>query len=80
MAGSREEEKGCVTRRLLLLCALALLAGCESLNDTLVRQMYIDHGVSREVGDQIREGLERRQKAPAAKLPRKPAPPFLDLG
>lgn len=64
----------------LLLCALVLLAGCESLNETLVRQMFIDHGVSREVGDRIRKGLERRQKTPAAELPREPAPPFLDLG
>lgn len=80
MAGSGEEEKGCVKGKPLLLCAIALLAGCESLNETLVRQMFIDHGVSREVGDQIRKGLERRQKAPAAERPREPAPPFLDLG
>lgn len=67
-------------RRLLLLCALVLLAGCESLNETLVRQMYIDHGISRKASGQIRKGLERRQLAPAAKQPREPAPPFLDLG
>lgn len=69
-----------MTGKLLLFCALVLLAGCESLNETLVRQMFIDHGVSREVSEQIREGLKRRQKAPPAELPRKAAPPFLDQG
>lgn len=69
-----------MTGKLLLLSALVVLPGCESLNETLVRQMFIDHGVSREVSEQIKEGLKRRQKAPPAELPRKDAPPFLDQG
>ncbi len=69
-----------MTGKLLLLSALVVLPGCESLNETLVRQMFIDRGVSREVSDQIKEGLKRREKTPPAELPRQAAPPFLDLG
>lgn len=62
-----------------LLLGLFFLSGCESLNEALVRQMFTDHGVSRKVSDQIREGLERREKLAPAK-PGKPAPAFLDQG
>lgn len=63
-----------------LLLGLFFLSGCESLNEALVRQMFTDHGVSRKVSDQIREGLERRQKLPQPDAPREPAPEFLDQG
>ena len=63
-----------------LLLGLFFLPGCESLNEAFVRQMFTDHGVSQKVGDQIREGLERRQKLPQPGAPREPAPAFLDQG
>ncbi len=63
-----------------LLLGLVFLPGCESLNEALVRQMFTDRSVSRKVSDQIREGLERRQKLPQADAPGKPAPAFLDQG
>ena len=63
----------------VLLLALVSLAGCESLNEIVVRQLFKDHGLSREVSDQIREGLERRDKQPA-EIRKLPAPDFMDQG
>ncbi len=79
MARGREEEKGCVMRLTVLLCVLVFLSGCETLNEAAVRFMFIEHGVSRKMSDQIREGLERRKVQPA-ETPVKTAPPFLDQG
>lgn len=62
------------------MLGLLFLSGCETLNETLVRQMFKDHGVSRRVSDQIRDGLERRKRVPPADMPKKPAPFFLDQG
>ena len=62
-----------------LLLALLLLAGCEGVNATLVRQMHKDWGVSRRIYHQIREGLEKREGAPG-KVQKRPAPPSLDQG
>jgi hypothetical protein len=64
---------------LLLALVLALLSGCEGLNDALVRQWFKDSGLSRKVNEQIREGLERRKARPKD-IPRTPAPDFLDQG
>lgn len=80
MARGGEKEKGRVMRRQALIAGFFLLAGCETLNEALVRQMFKDHGVSRRVSDQIREGLERRIHRPPADAPATPAPPFLDQG
>jgi hypothetical protein len=63
-----------------LLLALLLLSGCETVNDTLVRQWFKDSGLSRRLNYRIREGLERREAAPPADVPRRPAPDFLDQG
>jgi uncharacterized protein YceK len=61
------------------LVAALLLSGCETINDTLVRQKFKDWGASRSMKHQIREGLERRRgSAPAG--PQELAPPFMDLG
>lgn len=66
---------------LLPLLALSLLlGGCESLNETLVRQWFLDRGLSHEVGTRIREGLQRREEAPPRTGPIRPAPEFLDQG
>jgi len=69
-----------VRRFSLLLLALALLPGCETLNDAVVRHYFKDPGLSRRTSHQIREGLERREQAPPAKGPGTPAPAFLDIG
>ena len=66
--------------RVPLLLALPLLAGCSTLNDSLVRTRYQDLGLAERVNLQIREGLERRMSAPVQVLPKKPAPAFLDQG
>ena len=63
-----------------LLLALVLLSGCETLNATLVRQRFKDRGLSHRVAEQIKEGLEKRQRAPAANTPTTPAPGFMDQG
>ena len=80
MARGGEKEKGRVMRRQALIAGVLLLSGCETLNEVLVRQMFKDHGVSRRVSDQIREGLEIRMNLPPADAPATPAPPFLDQG
>ncbi|HJV66015.1 MAG TPA: hypothetical protein VJ550_09790 [Geomonas sp.] len=68
-------------RRLkLFLPALALLAGCESLNNAIVRSWHMDSGISRQTNRQIRKGLERRETAPPVTAPAATAPPFLDEG
>lgn len=69
-------------RLLGVIIVATLLSGCESLNDVLVRQWFLDHGMSNKVGNQIREGLDRRMSAPPPKpaAPRRPAPEFLDQG
>ncbi|HJV37084.1 hypothetical protein [Geomonas sp.] len=68
-------------RRLrLLLPLLALLAGCESLNDAIVRNWHMDTGISRRTNRQIKEGLERREGTPPVTAPATTAPPFLDEG
>ncbi|MBU5613057.1 hypothetical protein [Geomonas azotofigens] len=65
-------------RRMVLL-ALLLLPGCETLNDAMIRHMLKEPGLSGKISDQIRDGLERREKAPSATVP-EAAPPFLDQG
>lgn len=68
-----------MSRYRVLLLALVFLSGCESLNGLVVRQMFKDSSLGRRVGDQIRDGLERREKAPLEPQ-KEPAPPFLDQG
>jgi hypothetical protein len=80
MAPGGKAENGGVMRFGLLSLALALLSGCETLNDAVVRQWFRDSGLSRRISNQIREGLEIREDAPPATLPAIPAPPFLDEG
>lgn len=65
--------------RMLLLLPALLLPGCETLNDAMIRHMLKEPGMSGRIGDQIRGGLERREKAPPATVP-EAAPPFLDQG
>jgi hypothetical protein len=62
-----------------LLLALLFLPGCETLNDAMIRHMLKEPGLSGAVRAQIREGLQKREKAPAA-TPQQAAPPFLDQG
>ena len=62
-----------------LIPALLLLSGCETVNETLVRQLHKDSGLGRRVNHQIREGLERRKAAPGS-VPKSPAPAFMDQG
>ena len=69
-----------MTRLCLLLPALMLLSGCESLNGAFVRHMFKDQGLSRQMNKQIREGLERREKLPPAHAPEKLAPSSMDRG
>ena len=64
----------------LLLIALLFLPGCETLNEAMVRHMMKEPGVSGEVLDQIRDGLQRREQVPPAKGESLPASPFLDQG
>lgn len=64
----------------LLLIALLFLPGCETLNEAMVRHMMKEPGVSGEVLDQIREGLQRRERLPPEKRESLPASPFLDQG
>lgn len=66
-------------RCFLLLAALSLLAGCETLNDAMLRHMLKEPGLSGKALDQIREGLERREKAPERR-PRETPAPFMDQG
>lgn len=68
-----------MSRYRVLLLALVFLSGCESLNGLVVRQMFKDSSLGRRVGDQIRDGLERREKA-QEEPQKEPAPPFLDQG
>lgn len=63
-----------------LLLALLFLPGCETLNDAVVRHMLKEPGLSGEVRDQIRKGLEKREQAPPAVRPQEPPPPFMDQG
>ncbi|WP_224983063.1 hypothetical protein [Geomonas agri] len=65
--------------RMLLLLPTLLLPGCETLNDAMIRHMLKEPGLSGKISDQIRDGLERREKAPSATIP-EAAPPFLDQG
>jgi hypothetical protein len=69
-----------VRRLNLLLLALALLSGCETLNDTLVRETHKDWGINRRARAQIWKGLERRKEAPPQRAPTEPAPAFMDQG
>ena len=62
-----------------LLLGFVLLSGCETLNDTLVRQWFRDPALSHRMNYQIREGLERRDAAPE-QVPKLPAPGHLDQG
>ncbi|MBJ6750685.1 hypothetical protein [Geomonas anaerohicana] len=68
-----------MTLRMLLLLPALLLPGCETLNDAMVRHMLKEPGMSGRISDQIRDGLQRREKAPPATVPEAP-PPFLDQG
>ena len=63
-----------------LILAPLLFAGCAELNDSLVRFWFEDRNLSDQVSSQIREGLQRRESAPAPALPKRPAPAFLDQG
>lgn len=80
MAGGGKKKDRRVRRLTLLLAALLLFSGCQTLNDSLVRQWLGDAGLSRRVHDQIREGMQRREQAPVPYLPAQPAPAFLDEG
>ena len=80
MAGGGKKENRRVSRLIPLSAALLLFSGCQTLNDSLVRQWLGDAGLSRRVHDQIREGMQRREKAPVPYLPARPAPAFLDEG
>jgi len=75
--GKKENER--VRRLIPLLASLLLFSGCQTLNDSLVRQWLGDPGLSRRVRDQIREGMLRRE-APVRYLPAQPAQAFLDEG
>ena len=66
--------------KFLLILLLLFLSGCETLNDALVRQMMKEPGLSGSVLNRIREGLEKREGAPAAAEPRRYAPAFMDQG
>jgi len=59
--------------------AALLFSGCAELNDSLVRTWFMDRQLGNRVGTQIREGLEKRERAPVPTTPR-PAPEFLDEG
>ncbi len=63
-----------------LLLGFLLLTGCETLNEAAVRYMMKEPGMSGEVLDQIREGLQKREQAPPTKRESLPASPFLDQG
>jgi hypothetical protein len=69
-----------VRRWVPLLLALPLIAGCASLNDSLVRIWFRDRALGDRVNSQIREGLGKRESAPPEVLPKRPAPAFLDQG
>lgn len=64
----------------LLLLALLFLPGCETLNEAMVRHMMKEPGMSGEVLDQIRNGLQRRERVPPEQRESVPASPFLDQG
>jgi len=64
----------------LMLAALASLTGCASLNDAVVRGWFTDRELSGRVHDQIRRGLEQREKVPVSPQPSRPSPAFLDQG
>jgi len=63
-----------------LLLALALLGGCETINEALVRQLHKEPGLSGRVSRQIREGLEKRTTAAPGRAPKRQAPAFMDQG
>jgi hypothetical protein len=63
---------------LLLFCTL--LCGCEAINDAFVRYNFKDSAFGRKVGEQLREGLERKLSAPPVKGPTQVAPAFWDQG
>ena len=63
-----------------LILAPLLLPGCAALNDSLVRFRFEDRNLSGQINSRIREGLQRRDSAPAPELPKRPAPAFLDQG
>ncbi|MBJ6723092.1 hypothetical protein [Geomesophilobacter sediminis] len=69
-------------RLVAIFLAAALLAGCESVQDSLVRQYFLDQGMSDQYGTYIREELERKMAAPppANLAPRRIAPQSLDQG
>ncbi|WP_136514489.1 hypothetical protein [Geomonas edaphica] len=63
-----------------LLLGFLFLSGCKTLNEAMVRHMMKEPGMSGEMLDQIREGLQRREQGPPAKRESLPASPFLDQG
>jgi len=63
-----------------LLLACTLLSGCEAINDAFVRYSFKDSTFGSKIGEQIREGLERKAPSPPVKGPAQTAPPFLDQG
>lgn len=63
-----------------LMLVPLLLAGCAELNDSLVRIWFEDRNLSDQISSQIKEGLQRRDTAPAPVLPKRSAPAFLDQG
>lgn len=80
MAGYIDTDSRFAWGRLLLAVAFLSLTGCETLNEAMVRHMMKEPGVSGEVLDQIRDGLQRREQAPPEKRESLPASPFLDQG
>lgn len=63
-----------------LLLGFLLLTGCETLNEAAVRYMMKEPGMSGEVLDQIRDGLQRRERVAPEKRESVPASPFMDQG
>ncbi|WP_129126909.1 hypothetical protein [Geomonas oryzae] len=63
-----------------LLLGFLFLSGCETLNEAMVRHMMKEPGLSGEVLDQIRDGLQRRERVAPEKRESVPASPFLDQG
>ncbi|WP_239026949.1 hypothetical protein [Geomonas oryzisoli] len=69
-----------MTSRVLLPLMLLFLSGCETLNDAMIRFTLKEPGLSGRISDQIREGLQRREKKPPMAAPQETPPPFMDQG
>lgn len=65
----------------LVVLALGVLCGCDTVNDTMVRRVHQDHRLGYEVNEQIMEGLRRRMAEPSPTDTAHPAAPSgLDQG